>query len=49
MTDRENYKLEAVGNATIRIELKDGETQGLMRPDDADGMDYRYVVMPMRI
>lgn len=41
--------LEVVGNTTIRLELKDGETQGLMRPDDGGGVDYRYVVMPMRI
>ena len=41
--------LQAVGSEDVRLELKDGETQGLLRPAGADGMDYRYVVMPMRI
>ena len=40
--------LEAVRTEQVQFELKDGETQGLMRPVGADGMDYRYVVMPMR-
>jgi DNA polymerase-3 subunit beta len=41
--------LQAVGDTTVSIELKDHETQGLLRPDNADGIDYQYVVMPMRI
>lgn len=41
--------LQVVGTPEIQMELKDGETQGLLRPADAEGLDYRYVVMPMRI
>jgi DNA polymerase-3 subunit beta len=41
--------LQAVGAEQVQLELKDGETQGLLRPAGADGMDYRYVIMPMRI
>jgi DNA polymerase-3 subunit beta len=41
--------LQAVGTEQVQLELKDGETQGLLRPAGADGMDYRYVIMPMRI
>lgn len=41
--------LQAVGDTIVAIELKDSETQGLLRPVDGDGMDYKYVVMPMRI
>ena len=41
--------LQAVGDTTVRLELKDEETQALMRPDDAEGVSYQYVVMPMRV
>jgi hypothetical protein len=30
------------------LELKDGESQGLLKPAADDGGEYRYVVMPMR-
>jgi len=40
---------DTVGTPEVQMELKDGETQGLLRPADAEGIDYRYVVMPMRI
>ena len=39
----------SLGMPTVRLELKDEETQGLLRPDDTEGMNYQYVVMPMRI
>ena len=32
----------------LTLELKDGESQGLLRPVVEQGGDYRYVVMPMR-
>ncbi len=35
----------------VRLEFKDAQSAGQMRPEDAgdDGFKYRYVVMPMRI
>ena len=40
--------LGAAGTDTVALSLKDGETQGLLRPVGADETDYRYIVMPMR-
>jgi DNA polymerase-3 subunit beta len=40
--------LAVVGGEQVMLELKDGESQGLLRPAGEDGGDYRYVVMPMR-
>jgi DNA polymerase-3 subunit beta len=40
--------LGVVGGEQVALELKDGESQGLLRPASEDGSDYRYVVMPMR-
>lgn len=40
--------LGVVGTDDVTLELKDGESQGLLRPLSDDGGDYRYVVMPMR-
>jgi DNA polymerase-3 subunit beta len=40
--------LGVVGGEQVALELKDGESQGLLRPASGDGGDYRYVVMPMR-
>jgi DNA polymerase III sliding clamp (beta) subunit (PCNA family) len=38
-----------VGSEEVLLELKDGESQGLMRPGaPTEGDDYRYIVMPMR-
>jgi len=39
--------LSVVGGDDVVLELKDAESQGLLRPAGGDG-DYRYVVMPMR-
>jgi DNA polymerase-3 subunit beta len=39
----------AVGGERIVLSLKDEANQALLRPRDAEGQDYRYVVMPMRI
>ncbi len=41
--------LQAVGGESVELELKDAESQGLLKPAAADGVDYRYVVMPMRL
>jgi DNA polymerase-3 subunit beta len=40
--------LGAVGTDEIVLELRDAESQGLLRPGGAEDGDYRYVVMPMR-
>jgi DNA polymerase-3 subunit beta len=40
--------LAVVGTGEVAIEMKDAESQGLLRPVGEDGADYRYVVMPMR-
>ena len=40
--------LGVVGTAEVEIEVKDAESQGILRPVGEDGGDYRYVVMPMR-
>jgi len=40
--------LQAVGTEQVLLELKDAESQGLLRPVGEDDGDYRYVVMPMR-
>jgi DNA polymerase-3 subunit beta len=41
--------LGAAGTETVTVELKDQENQGVFRPDGDGEMDYRYVVMPMRL
>jgi DNA polymerase III subunit beta len=43
--------LKAQSAGDVRLEFKDAQSAGLMRPEDGsdDGFKYRYVVMPMRI
>src|ERR1700743_3875556 len=43
--------LRAVGSSgEVRLEFKDAQSAGQMRPEDAaDDFRYRYVIMPMRI
>jgi len=41
--------LNAVGDATVVFEFKDGHTQAQLRPSEKGDYDYKYVVMPMRI
>jgi DNA polymerase III subunit beta len=40
--------LGVVGTDEVALEVKDAESQGILRPVGEDGGDYRYVVMPMR-
>ena len=40
--------LSAVGTEDIVLELRDAESQGLLRPAGDEEGSYRYVVMPMR-
>lgn len=47
-----NYLLDflsTVETAEVKLQLKDGETQGLIRPAELETYDYNYVVMPMKI
>ncbi len=43
--------LKASNGGEVRLEFKDAQSAGQMRPEDTadDGFRYRYVVMPMRI
>lgn len=41
--------VSVVGGEGLHLSFKDEMSQVLMRPKDAEGQDYRYVVMPMRI
>ncbi len=44
--------LKAIGNTgEVRLEFKDAQSAGQMRPEDPndDGYRYRYIIMPMRI
>ena len=43
--------LKASNVGEVRLEFKDAQSAGQMRPEDSadDGFRYRYVVMPMRI
>jgi DNA polymerase-3 subunit beta len=41
--------LQAAGGDAVEMELKDSESQGLLRPAAGEAVDYRYVVMPMRL
>jgi DNA polymerase-3 subunit beta len=40
--------LGVCGSDNVALELRDAETQGMLRPDGALELDYRYVVMPMK-
>jgi DNA polymerase-3 subunit beta len=41
--------LRAAGNGDVRLELKDSQSAGQLRPADSEEYKYRYIVMPMRI
>ncbi len=41
--------LGAAGAETITFEFKDGQSAAQMRPETEENLQYRYVVMPMRI
>jgi DNA polymerase III subunit beta len=46
-----NYLLDFLGvcgTDMVSISVKDGETQGLLRPVGSSDSDYRYVIMPMK-
>jgi DNA polymerase-3 subunit beta len=41
--------LKAAGTDDVRLELKDSQSAGQLRPAEGDDYKYRYIVMPMRI
>ncbi len=41
--------LKAAGSSEVRLELKDPQSAGQLRPAEGDDYKYRYIVMPMRI
>jgi DNA polymerase III subunit beta len=41
--------LRAAGSGDVRLELKDSQSAGQLRPGDSEDYKYRYIVMPMRI
>src|SRR6266487_4573231 len=41
--------LKAAGNGDVRLELKDSQSAGQLRPAEGEDYKYRYIVMPMRI
>lgn len=41
--------LKAAGHGDVKLELKDPQSAGQLRPADSEDYKYRYIVMPMRI
>src|SRR5215469_5331356 len=41
--------LRAAGSGDVRLELKDPQSAGQLRPADSEDYKYRYIVMPMRV
>jgi len=41
--------LKAAGAGDVRLELKDAQSAGQLRPAEGEDYRYRYIVMPMRI
>jgi DNA polymerase-3 subunit beta len=41
--------LKAAGPGEVRLELKDSQSAGQLRPAEGEDYKYRYIVMPMRI
>ena len=41
--------LRATSAGDVRLEFKDQQSAGQLRPEDGDEFKYRYIVMPMRI
>ena len=41
--------LKATGSGEVRMEFKDAQSAGQLRPGEGEDYKYRYIVMPMRI
>src|SRR5467141_861764 len=41
--------IKATGSCEVKLELKDAQSAGQLRPAEGEDCKYRYIVMPMRI
>jgi len=41
--------IKATGSREVKLELKDAQSAGQLRPSEGEDYKYRYIVMPMRI
>ena len=41
--------IKAVGSGEVKLELKDAQSAGQLRPAEGEDYKYRFIVMPMRI
>src|SRR3984885_13434040 len=41
--------IKATGSTEVKLELKDAQSAGQLRPAESEDYKYRYIVMPMRI
>jgi DNA polymerase-3 subunit beta len=41
--------IRATGSCNVKLELKDAQSAGQLRPAEGEDYKYRYIVMPMRI
>ncbi len=41
--------IKATGSGEVKLELKDSQSAGQLRPAESEDYKYRYIVMPMRI
>jgi DNA polymerase III subunit beta len=41
--------IKATGSGEVKLELKDAQSAGQLRPAESEDYKYRYIVMPMRI
>ena len=41
--------IKATGSCDVKLELKDAQSAGQLRPSEGEDYKYRYIVMPMRI
>jgi len=41
--------IKATGSCEVKLELKDAQSAGQLRPAEGEDYKYRYIVMPMRI
>ena len=48
-SDDDVSKAAAVATDVVSLELKDEVSQAVMKPVGAEGYDYTYVIMPMRV
>jgi DNA polymerase-3 subunit beta len=41
--------IKAIGSGEVKLEMKDAQSAGQLRPAEGEDYKYRYIVMPMRI